>query len=95
MQHRPEKISSLLTHELAELIVRDVEVPGALITVEDVAVSDDLVQAKVTLSVLPYEKEVEAYKELEERKRELQHKILKKTRLRRVPTLKFEIRSQR
>ena len=92
--HKNEKLTSLLEQKLAELILREIDVAGALVTVEDVAVSDDLVQARVRLSIIPHEKEVEVYNEVEVKKKELAHKILKSTKLRRVPTLRFEINSQ-
>jgi len=89
------KIASLIEHELSNLIAREIEIPDALVTVTGVEVSDDLDNTKITLSVIPYEKELEAYGELEKRKKELEYKVLKRSRLRVIPKFVFFIDSHR
>jgi ribosome-binding factor A len=88
---RRPKIESVLEHELNNLLLRDFDFDGTLVTIISVEVSDDLGQAKVRISVIPKEKSLEVSQALEKKRREVQHKLLKKTRLRSVPKLVFEI----
>ncbi len=92
---RGPKIASVLEHELNNLFLRDLEFGGALVTITSVEVSSDLLQAKVRIGIIPEEKVPEVLETLESKKRELQHRLLKKTRLRIVPKLVFEIDSVR
>lgn len=85
------KIASVIEHELSQILARDYHVDGALITVTGVEVSEDLVQAKVNLSVVPYAKGPEAYALIDGEKKEIGHLLLKKMRLRTIPHLKFFI----
>lgn len=89
------KIASLIEHELSLFIAREIEVPDALITITDVEVSEDLDNTKITLSVIPYEKELEAFTAIESRRKEIEYKILRKTRLRVIPKFKFVIDSHK
>lgn len=80
----------MLESELNKIILRDVEVPGALITITRVEVSSDLKQMKVGVSTLPSEKSGNVLKTLEGYKKSFAKAILKKTRLRGVPEMTFE-----
>lgn len=83
------KVASAIEHELSTLLARDFNVPGALVTVTDVTVSEDLLQARVKLGIIPPEKEVEVFLEIEKRRREFDHAIFKKLNIRPTPRLKF------
>ncbi|MFH1161934.1 MAG: ribosome-binding factor A [Candidatus Jorgensenbacteria bacterium] len=85
------KVASVIEHELSQLLARDFNVPGALVTVTDVAVDEEILQARVKLGIIPAEKEVEVFMELEKRRREFDHAIFKKLNIRPMPHLKFEI----
>lgn len=89
--YRNLKIGSLIEQELSKMILEGCEIDGALVTITNVEVSEDLLQAKVMLSIIPYEKELEAYYAIDEKKREFEHQLLKKMKIRTVPHLKFEI----
>lgn len=89
------RVANLIEHELTLIIAKECEVEGALITVTDIEVSDDLLQAKVKLGIIPYEKELEAYRAIKKKDRELEHKLYKKINIRPMPHLKFEIDSQK
>lgn len=89
--HRLEKLESLIQMELGKIIERDVEFDKTFVTITGVEISKDLLQAKIKLGVIPNEKTVEASVLLEEKKRWLQHKLLKKLNLKPMPQLKFEI----
>jgi len=93
-QFRNLKIASLIEHELTKLILKEIEIMGVLITILGVEVSDDLLQAKVKVSVIPHEKELEVYEELQKKRKEFQHMILKKSKMKFVPTLEFLIESK-
>lgn len=71
--------------------MRELEFENALVTIVDVSVSHDLLQARVTLGIIPYEKGPEVLATIELKRKELQHKLLKKMKIRFVPTLVFEI----
>ena len=94
-RYRNLKIASLIEHELSLFIAKEIEVPDALITVTDVAVSDELDNTKITLSVIPYAKELEAFTAIETRRKEIEYKILKKSRLRVIPKFTFIIDSHK
>ncbi len=85
------KVASTIEHELSALLARDFSVPGALVTITDVAVSEDLLQARVKLGIIPKEKEIPVFLELERRRRGFDHAIFKKLNIRPTPHLKFEI----
>ncbi len=88
---RELKTASILEHELNNILIRDFEFSSTLVTIVSVEVSSDLLQAKVRIGIIPEEKSLEVFQALENKRREVQHKLLKKTRLRNVPKLVFEI----
>ncbi len=85
------KIASAIEHELARMLARDFTVPDALVTITDVAVDGDLLQAHVKLGIIPPEKEVEVFEALSKRRREFDHALLKRLNLKPMPHLRFEI----
>lgn len=89
--YRTLKIASVIQKELSNILIRDFNFDGALVTVLEVLVTDDLLKTKVKLGIIPYEKGPAVFFELQKHKREIQHKILKKMKIRAVPTLEFEI----
>ncbi len=91
MNHRPERVSSVLREELNTLLLRELETPGALITVTGAEVSSDLAHAKIRVSVYPSEKAAEALATLERRRREFQHLLLRKMNIKPMPRISFVI----
>ena len=91
MNNRPERVASVLVEELNKLLVRELEAPGALITVTGAEVSRNLEHAKIGVSVYPSDKAAEALKALEGRRREFQHLLLRKMNIRPMPRIAFEI----
>ena len=54
MNHRPERVQSLIQEELSKIVVREIEFPeGALATITSVEVEKKLEWAKVLVSVIP------------------------------------------
>lgn len=89
--HRPERVSNLILEYLNDLVLRDVETPGALATITDVEVAKDLVRAVVKISVLPSEKSEEVLKIFKQQERELQFRLGRKLNIRPMPHISFEI----
>jgi len=89
--YRNLKIASVIEHELGNLLVREFDFENAIVTIVGVEVSPDLMQAKIKLGIIPFEKSPEIFKLIEEKRRELQHKLLKKMNIRPMPRLKFVI----
>jgi ribosome-binding factor A len=97
MEHSPhpylrhERVSELIRKELGELILRELEFPGAIMTILEVDVTKKLDYARVHVSVIPSNKSEEVIKILQSRQRELQGKLLRKINIRPMPELQFEI----
>lgn len=93
--YRNLKMAELIGKELGTLIERDIYVEGALITVTDVTVTPDLLQAKVKLGIIPKAKELEAFLAIEKRLPAFQHALLRKMNVRPMPKLSVEIDKQK
>ena len=91
MNHCPERISNLIREYLGELIVRELEFPGALVTLTDVDVDKNMDIAKVGVSVVPSAKSHEALRTLTAAQGELQHKLLLKLNIKPMPRIHFFI----
>ena len=91
MQHREERLNSLILRELAIIIAKEIETSGTLITLTNAAISRDLATVKIGVSVLPSEKGPEALKTLLRQAGYFQHLLIKKMRIRRVPDIQFEL----
>lgn len=89
--YRNLKIEDLIQEELSKLLIRELDFEGALVTITGVHVTEDLLQAAITLGIIPYERGPEVFMKVQEKRRELQHKLLKKMNTRPMPTLKFQI----
>ncbi len=86
---RSERVQSLIQEELGKLILREVEVPNALLTITAVEVSKKLDRALVQVSVLPSDKADEAMALLEKKAGYLQHLLLKTINIKPMPYLIF------
>lgn len=78
-----------LREALAEVLAREVEFPGMLVTVLETKVTANTGHAKVTLSVFPTEAQAEALKILEKADHEIKDGLAKHLRLRRIPRLHY------
>lgn len=81
----------MIREELNKSILRELEFPGALVTISEVLVQKDLDYAAVKISVMPDKKAKEVLKILNENRRRLQHLLLKKINIRPMPEIRFEI----
>lgn len=92
--HRNEKIASTIQKELSKILAKDLEF-NALVTILDTAVTEDLLKTVVTLGIIPHEKGPEVFMELQKHKREIQHKVLKRMKIKYIPTLYFKIEEEK
>ena len=89
--HRPERISDLIIEELNKIILKELEFPGALVTITDAAVTPKLDYAIIKFSVLPSEKSQEVLKILEKMQPHMQYLLIRKLNTRPVPKISFKI----
>lgn len=89
--YRNLKMADLIEEELGKLITREIYVEGALITITDVFITPDLLQAKVKLGIIPKAKELEAFLAVEKRLPTLRHQLLRKMNVKPMPRLSFEL----
>ena len=88
--NRIEKVNSLLKHEIAQIIQREVYFPdGALVTLTHVEATPNLIEAKVFISVLPEDKIDKVLETLGREVFDIQQKINKKENMRPVPKIRF------
>ena len=91
MLHRRERLNELIGHELGMMFARDFDFDGALVTITNVEVSDDLLQAVVTLAMIPPERGPDIYQEISNAERRLRGTLLRKLKMRVFPKLIFKI----
>ncbi|MFA5052705.1 MAG: 30S ribosome-binding factor RbfA [Parcubacteria group bacterium] len=90
MSFRKQQLNSLIRNEVAKAIQREVEFPaGALVSVTEVRVSDDLAHADVMISVLPSAKKDAALKALNAKQSEIQTILFKKIKIMSLPKVRF------
>ena len=92
---RNTKIASVIQAELSFIFARDCDFQGTLVTVIEVEIGEDLLKAKIKIGILPYKDGPAVFDYLQKKRREIQHKLLKRTRLRRVPSLQFLIAAKK
>lgn len=90
MNHRPQRVSNLIRDELGQIILREMEFPGALVTLTEVAVDDHLEHAKVMVSVLPSSKTKSVMAQLARRQGDLQFMLARKLNIKPMPRIGFE-----
>lgn len=91
MNFRPQRVGKLIREELSKILFRELEFPGALVTVTDVEVAGSLETARVRFSAVPSAAAEKVLKKLEESRGELQYLLTKKIDIRPMPHISFEI----
>ena len=91
MKDRDLRVSQLIRDELAKLLIKEFEFPGAVITVTEVDVDKKLETAKVHISILPSEKAAKALVALRKGQGYFQHLLLKKINMKPMPRIRFEL----
>jgi ribosome-binding factor A len=88
---RNERVSELIRKELGELILRQLEFPGAIMTIVDVEVTKKIDYARIHCSVIPSSKSADVLRTLQMAKFRLQGDLLRKINIRPMPDLSFII----
>ena len=91
MNHRPLRVQSLIQRYLGELLVREFDARGALVTITSVEIDKKLEHAKVYVSVLPESQERATLEDLRDAQGTLQHTLLKKLNIKPLPRIAFEL----
>ena len=91
MNYRPLRVGNLIREELGILLQRELEFPGALVTITEVDVSKKMDIAHVRVSVLPSPKGPEMLKILQAARGELQFKLVRKLNIKPMPQVMFDI----
>ncbi len=91
MSKRTEQVSSELLHQISQIIERELEFNGFLITITNVDVAPDLRTANISITVLPDIKDKKALQVLNSHSKLIQQKLKSKIRFYTVPQLKFFI----
>lgn len=87
---RQEKANSFLKNLVAEAIGREIDLPAnCLLTVTAVDISPDLLQATISLSVLPFSEQAAVLGQVIRRKKIIQKEIAQKFKSRHTPLLRF------
>jgi len=90
MKHRLERVRELLRRTLGELIERDIQFDGALVTVCEADITPDLKQAHIYVSVLGGDPEA-ALATLRRHRKELQFAVSRRVILKNTPRLNFHL----
>lgn len=90
MAYRAEKLNELLKREISKIIFEDTQFgTNVFATVFQVAATEDLKQAIVTISVFPTEKSDHVIEVLTKASGHYQHELSERLDLRHIPRLKF------
>jgi len=88
---RAQRVGKLIREQLALMIERELEFPGALVTITDVEVGKKLEHADVRVSVIPSERAPQAMEILQREAGHLQHQLLRKINIKPMPRIAFSL----
>ena len=86
---RADRVSSVIREELGKLLTRELEFPGAIVTITEVEADKKLDRAAGYVSVFPSEKAPEIMRILGEATPRLQHLLLRKMNIKPMPRIEF------
>ena len=89
MSERIKKVNSLLEHEISNIILRDFDFSGTMVTLTHVKATANLIEAKAYISVMPEEKIDTVLATLNKGVYEVQQKINKRLNMRPIPKIVF------
>ncbi|MDO8557561.1 MAG: ribosome-binding factor A [Candidatus Jorgensenbacteria bacterium] len=84
-------MAELIRQEVGGLLEREFNFEGALVTILDVIVSEDLLHATVKLGIIPKERGPEVFFRVQKRTREVNYEISRKLNIRPTPHITFGI----
>ncbi|MDD5430758.1 MAG: 30S ribosome-binding factor RbfA [Candidatus Pacebacteria bacterium] len=88
---RDLRVSSLIREELGKIMLKELEFDGALVTITEVDVSEDLENATVNVSVIPSEKAEKVLEVLGKFRSRLQFLLQRKIEIKPMPHIVFRI----
>ncbi len=91
MRYRQERLDNLILKELSQIIAREMEFDGALITLTQAETSGDLTGAAVKFSVIPSSQKENVLKILNKSRNYLRRILMKKARTQYFPQIYFKI----
>jgi ribosome-binding factor A len=93
MKHRLERVNEVVKRELSEIVSREINFPAeVLVTIPAVAVSSDLRQCHVFVSVIGQEtQKARVLEQLEEHRTTMQRELSKRVVLKYTPHLYFKL----
>lgn len=90
MSQRLDRINELMKREISTIIMKELEFPNCLVTVSEVAITQDLREAKVFISVLGASAESVIAK-IRQKRGMIQNRAAKRVVLRTTPILDFRV----
>lgn len=93
MNHRPARVSKLISNELSKLIQRELEFNNALVTISHVSIDNKMDNAAIGVSIIPKEKEAEVIELLSREAPRLQRTLHHHLNIKPMPRLVFKIDS--
>ena len=88
---RAQRVTSVIQEYLNEVILREMEFDGALVTVTEVEVQKDLEYADIFVSVIPDNRGEDVVAKLNDSRQYLRHLLLKKINIKPMPFLRFTL----
>ncbi len=89
--HRNLRIGNLIQEELSKLLLEECNFEGALVTIIEVKVDEDLALATIKLGILPERRAAEVLLRIEKVRKELQFKLGRTMSIRPMPQIRFEM----
>lgn len=91
MNYRPLRVGKLFRAELNAIIIREMELDGALVTITDIGVDKKLERADVGLSILPPGAADKTLAVFKAARGKLQHLLMEKVHIKPFPRIDFYI----
>ncbi|MFH1246179.1 MAG: ribosome-binding factor A [Candidatus Liptonbacteria bacterium] len=91
MNHRSDRVQSVIQEELGKILQREVGIIDVLITITAVEVDKKLETAKVKIGVIPQEKDEAVLRNLKNMQGKLQHLLNIKMNIKPMPRINLEI----
>ena len=92
MSLRIQRVNKLLKQEIGSLILKELDFSrDTMVTIIEVDASDDLQQAKIRVSIMPFLKAEKMLKVLNSQVFNLQKLLNKKLKMKIVPKIRFEL----
>lgn len=87
-----QQVNEVIRHKLAELLLEELNFPpGCFVTIINVQTSKDLSVARITVSILPKNRQGSLFAALQQQASRLQFLLSKHVVLRKIPRLNFQL----